>query len=124
MNTKDIAQEFVALCKQGRFDEAGRRFWSEDVVSLEPMEGAMREARGRAAVAQKGEWWSANHDVHGVSTEGPWVHGDQFGVRFTMDVTPKVGPMAGQRIQADEIGLYTVRGGKIVEERFFYGAGE
>lgn len=31
-----------------------------------------------------------------------------------MDVTPK----DGERMQMDEIGLYTVRDGKIVEERF------
>ena len=28
----------------------------------------------------------------------------------------------GQRLSMDEIGLYTVRNDKIVEERFFYGA--
>jgi predicted ester cyclase len=49
------------------------------------------------------------------------VHGDQFAVRFTMDVTPKTGDTAGQRMQMTEIGLYTVQGGKITEERFFFG---
>jgi ketosteroid isomerase-like protein len=44
------------------------------------------------------------------------VNGDQFALRFSMDVTPK----GGARLQMDEIGLYTVRDGKIVEERFFY----
>lgn len=32
-------------------------------------------------------------------------------------MTPKE---SGQRTQMDEVGLYTVRNGKIVEERFFY----
>ena len=38
-------------------------------------------------------------------------------VIFDMDVTAK---QTGQRMQMREIGLYTVRDGKIVEERFFY----
>jgi ketosteroid isomerase-like protein len=33
-----------------------------------------------------------------------------------MDVTPK---QSGQRTTMDEVGLYTVRNGKIAEERFF-----
>jgi ketosteroid isomerase-like protein len=37
-------------------------------------------------------------------------------VRFTMDVTPK----GGQRMSMDEVGLYTVKDGKVVEERFFF----
>ena len=45
------------------------------------------------------------------------MHGDQFAVRFTMDVTEKA---SGQRTRMDEIGLYTLKNGKIVEERFFY----
>ncbi len=58
-----------------------------------------------------------NHEVHTVTTEGPWVNGDQFSLRFAMDVTAREN---GQRMQMDEIGVYTVRDGKVVEERFFY----
>ena len=42
---------------------------------------------------------------------------DRFALRFLIDVTPKE---SGKRMQMDEVGLYTVRGDKIVEERFFY----
>jgi ketosteroid isomerase-like protein len=52
-----------------------------------------------------------------VHVEGPYVHGDQFVVRFKMEVTPK----DGKRMNLDEVGLYTVKNGKIVEERFFMG---
>ena len=117
MTTQDIATAFTDLCKAGEFDEAGKRFWSDDVVSLEPMEGEMAKLKGRAAVEGKGAWWFANHEVHSAKVEGPYVHGDQFVVRFTMDVTPK-----GQaRMAMDEMGVYTVKDGKIVEERFFFG---
>lgn len=116
MSTQELAKTFTQLCKEGKFDEAGKRFWSENVVSREPMEGDMATLKGRAAVEKKGEWWYANHEIHGVKVEGPYVHGDQFVVRFAMDVTPK----GGSRMSMDEVGLYTVKDGKIAEERFFF----
>lgn len=117
MNTQEIAVAFTQLCKEGKFQEAGHSHWSDDIVSCEPMPGDMSEIKGRAAVDAKGQWWYANHEVHSVKVEGPYVHGHQFVVRFTMDVTPK----DASRITMDEVGLYTVLEGKIVEERFFYG---
>ena len=116
MNTQDLAKTFTELCAKGQLEAAGQKFWSDDVVSREPMTGDLAVIKGRKAVEGKGAWWSANHEIHDVKVQGPYVHGDQFAVRFTMDVTPK----GGQRATMDEIGIYTVRGGKIVEERFFY----
>ncbi len=117
MTTQEIATEFANLCKAGKFEEAGQQYWSDDIVSCEPMPGDMARLQGRAAVDAKGAWWYANHEIHSVTTEGPYVHGDQFILRFQMDLTPK----EGQRMQMDEMGVYTVAGGKVVEERFFYG---
>jgi hypothetical protein len=117
MSTQDLAKAFTEMCSKGEFDAAGKKFWSDDIVSREPMTGDMAELKGRKAVERKGEWWYANHTVHNVQVEGPYVHGDQFVVRFKMDVTPK----GGQRAQMDEVGLYTVKNGKIVEESFFFG---
>ncbi|MDZ4759627.1 MAG: nuclear transport factor 2 family protein [Alphaproteobacteria bacterium] len=116
MNTQTLAADFTKRCQAGDFEGAGAAHWADDVVSLEPM-GDMARAEGRQAVAGKGEWWAANHEVHGATVEGPYVFGDQFAVRFKMDITPR----GGERTQMDEIGLYTVRDGKIVEERFLYG---
>jgi ketosteroid isomerase-like protein len=116
MDAKQVAEEFTALCKAGEFDQAGERFWADDVVSLEAMPGDMQRTDGKDAARAKGEWWVANNEIHEVTTEGPQVNGDQFVVRFGMDVTPA----GGERMKSDEIALYTVRDGKIVEERFFY----
>jgi ketosteroid isomerase-like protein len=113
---QEIANDLVAMCKAGQFDESGEKYWADDVVSLEPMPGDMARIQGKAGVRAKGEWWAANHEIHGVQVEGPYVHGDQFVVRFRMELTPK----GGERITMDEVGLYTIRDGKIAEERFFY----
>ena len=77
----------------------------------------MAIAHGKEALRQKGEWWQANHEVHGGSVEGPYVNGDQFAVRFKFDITPKA---TGERVTMDEVGVYTVKDGKITEERFYY----
>ena len=119
MNTQEIANDMVALCKQGRFDEAGEKYWADDVLSVEAMPGDMHEMRGKAAVRGKGEWWTAHNKIHGVEVDGPYVNGDQFAVHFKMDVTPED---TGKRTTMDEVGIYTVRNDRIAEERFFYGA--
>jgi ketosteroid isomerase-like protein len=116
MDTQAVAKDFTALCAAGKGEEAGAKYWSDDVVSIENMPGDMQRLQGRKAVKAKGDWWVANHEVHKFDVTGPYVNGDQFAVRFNIDVTPK----GGQRMQMEEIGLYTVRGGKIVEERFLY----
>ena len=116
MDTRGIAGDLVALCREGRFAESGEKHWADDVVSIE-FGGADPVSHGKAAARAKGVWWAGAHEVHGVKVEGPWIHGDQFVVRFTMDVTNK---QSGQRMSVDEVGLYTLKGGKIAEERFFY----
>ena len=117
MTPTEIATAFTDLCKQGEFEEAGKQFWSDNVVSCEAMDGPMARVEGRAAVEAKGAWWYANHEIDSVKVEGPYVNGNQFVLRFSMDVTPK----GGQRLQMDEMGVYTLENGKIAEERFFYG---
>ena len=116
MTTIDIAHDLVALCKAGQFDAAGEKYWADDVVSIEAM-GENATSHGKAAARAKGEWWSGAHEIHAVEVEGPYVNGDQFVVRFKMDLTVKE---TGARQRMDEVGVYTLKAGKIAEERFFY----
>mgnify|MGYP000107536877 CR=1 FL=1 len=117
MTTKEVAAAFAALCKAGDHEGAAAQFNAPDIVSLEDFAGPMARVEGAAAVQAKGEWWLGAYEMHEALTEGPWVHGDQFALHFAMDVTEKA---SGKRTKMNEIGLYTVRDGKVVEERFFY----
>ena len=117
---EEIARDTVELNRANKAEEAGERHWADDVVSIEAMDGPMARVQGKDAVKGKGDWWFANHEIHSVTADGPWINGDQFAVRYGMDVTVKE---SGQRMQMDEIGLYTVRDGKIAEERFLFGQG-
>lgn len=117
MDVRAIADDFTALCARGEFEQAGHKYWSDAVVSIEAMDGPMARVSGRPAVQAKTDWWNSAHEVHSATAHGPYVNGDQFAVRFAMDVTNKE---SGQRTQMDEVAVYTVKDGKIVEERFYY----
>ncbi|MCU0881045.1 MAG: nuclear transport factor 2 family protein [Hyphomonadaceae bacterium] len=118
MNTHEVAEAFTALCKAGEFEKAGLEFWAQTVRSVEAMDGPMASIEGIDAVIAKSEWWYANNEVHAIATKGPFVNGNQFSLVFDMDVTDKA---SGNRHAGEEVALYTVENGKIVEERFFYG---
>lgn len=119
MTVTEIANDLVAICKAGDFSTPGEKYWADDVVSVEAgaPPGGDPASRGKAAAAAKGEWWVGAHEIHGTQVHGPYINGDQFTVRFQMDVTVKA---TGQRLSMDEIALYTIKDGKIAEERFFY----
>jgi ketosteroid isomerase-like protein len=122
MTAQEIGNQLVALCREGKNMEAIETLYADDVVSVEAM--AMpempAEMKSKAAVAGKNRWWLENHEVHDASCEGPYPHGDRFIVHFKYDVTNKP---SDQRMKLDEAGLYTVAGGKIVKEEFFYSMG-
>ena len=119
MNTQEVANKLVNLCSEGKFDEAMETLYSPDIVSMEAAAppGMSRESKGVAAVKAKGEWWTANHEVHSSTVEGPLVAGSHFAVTFKMDITFK--PQA-KRFTMEEVAVYKVVDGKIVYEEFFY----
>ena len=122
MTTQDVGRKLVALCNEMKNIDAVNTLFAKDVVSEEAMDmGTMpRVTKGIEGVRGKNTWWFENHDVHAQKAMGPYPNGDQFAVVFTLDVTPKAGPMAGRRMNMQEVGIYTVKDGKIVHEKFFY----
>jgi len=115
---EEVAHDLVNLCKDGRWSEAIDKHYAENVVSLEPA-GDNKESVGLAAVKAKAQWWFENFEIHDCKIEGPFVGGNKFVVRFTIDVTFKPD---SKRSTMDELALYTVADGKIVHEQFFYDA--
>jgi ketosteroid isomerase-like protein len=122
MNTFEIGKKLVALCREGKNEEAVNTLFSPDIVSVEAgaAPGQDPTTQGIAGVLGKGQWWMDNHIIHSANAEGPWPHGDRFIVRFTYDVTFKP---ENKRFTMDEAALYTVADGKVVKEEFFYSMG-
>jgi hypothetical protein len=117
LSIEAIAKQFFDLCQAGEFEKV-EAMWSDNVVSYEAQDMPMKECRGREAVHAKGEWFSSSNDVHSMLCAGPYLNGDQFAIRFTLDFTPK--EAGAERQVVEEVGIYTVKNGKIIEERFFY----
>lgn len=121
----EIGSQLVALSNAGKGTDAVERFYDEKVVSIEGQGTDEMPARieGLEAVRGKGQWWYDNHDVHSSVAMGPYAghRDDQFVVRFNLDATFKP---SGERSQMEEVGLYTVKNGKIVQEEFLYLTGE
>ena len=123
MTTLDVAQQYVALCKQGKNEECIDKLFAKDAVSVEalsPPGGEDRVASGQDAIRAKGKTWGENNTVHKAEVAGPYPNEDRFAVRFTYDITNKP---SGKRMTMDEIGLFTVKNGKITREEFFYTGG-
>lgn len=118
-STAAVAEELVALCREGRNFDAISKFYARDIVSIESVgnEEMPAEMRGIDAVRKKNDWWVENNEVHSVDVNGPFVGDEQFAVQYTWDVTFK--PMK-RRWTNTEMALYTVKDGKIVREQFFY----
>lgn len=122
MTTQEIANQLVALCRAGKNVEAVDTLLGANVVSIEAVGDETMPAvmNGRDAIRGKNEWWLNNHKVHSARVKGPYPNGDRFAVIFDFEVTPAVGPMAGQRMRMEEIAVYSVADGKIAREEFFY----
>ena len=117
-----IGKQLVALYNQGKAAEAVDTLSAQNIVSIEAMEmpGMPARTEGLAAVKARKKAFYDNSTIHATSADGPWPHGDRFIVTFTIDMTAKAGPMAGQRMHMKEAALFTVQNGKITQEEFFY----
>ena len=125
MDTRQVGKKLVDLCKAGKNMDAINTLYSPDIVSVEAMGSKEMPAqmKGIDAIRGKNQWWGENNQVHSSDVRGPFPNEDRFAVQFHYDITPKSGPMKGKRVAMDEVGVYTVKNGKIVKEEFFYDMG-
>jgi hypothetical protein len=116
MNTEEIAKKVVELTrKQAWYDALD--LYDDNVVSVEAsgMGGGSPETRGKEGVRGKVDWWVNAMEVHSFDAKGPFVAHDRFVVQYDADVSDK---NTKQRHKMSEVGVYTVKNGKIVREEF------
>lgn len=115
MDLQALARRFVEMCNAGKNFEVMETMYAPDIVSVE---GDGKETAGKEAVIKKSADWVADKVFNGEKVLGPYFNGkSEFAVHFTLDVTVKA---TGKRTQMQEVGVYTVEGGKIVREVFYY----
>lgn len=117
MTTQEVADRLVSLCREGKVIEAGEELYADNIVSHESDPSPNKLTSGKTAVRAKGNQFAESLEAHhGGKISDPQVAGDYFSVAWWMDVTVK-----GQgRSQMEEICVYKVKDGKIVEEHFYY----
>ena len=117
MNTEQVAKKVVELTRKQAFHEALDTLYDKNIVSVEArtMDGSSPEMRGIGQMREKTDWWLQNMQVHSFKANGPFVAHDRFVVQYDADVTDK---NSKKRMQLSEVGVYTVKDGKIVREEF------
>jgi hypothetical protein len=117
MNTKQIAERLVALCRTGEWETAQKELFADDAVSIEPYETPdfPKESKGLNAISEKGKkFGSMVEEMHSLEISDPLVAPNSFACYMSMDIT-----MKGQgRMQMSELCVYDVKDGKIVAEQF------
>lgn len=117
MNTEEVAKKVVELTRKQAWHQAVDTLYDKDIVSVEAsgMGGQSPEKRGIEAVREKADWWINTMQVHNFKVSGPFVAHDRFVVQYDVDVTDKT---SNNRMQLSEVGVYTVKDGRIVREEF------
>lgn len=117
MNTEDVANRVVELTRKQEWMKAVEELYADDIVSVEAQsaEGDSPETRGIEGIRSKVDWWVGTMEVHAIKVSGPFVAHDRFVVQYEMDFSEKSSQM---RRQMSEVGVYTVKDGKIVREEF------
>src|SRR5258708_1278239 len=119
MSLKTLANQFVELCRQGKNFDVMETMYAPDIVSVE---GDGKETAGKLPVMENSRHWATGNPLQGEKGRGPFFCGGpdssgQFAVYFTLDVTRK---SRGERVNVEEVGLYTVKNDRITREQFFY----
>jgi hypothetical protein len=112
---EELGKQLVTGFNKGQY-EVNTRLWSPKMVCIEG--GGMVWSGMKNVQAKNASWWEGNL-VLGASADGPYVGSTGFAVKFKMDVEDK---SSGRRTIMEEIGVYTVKNGKIVQEEFMYGS--
>ena len=115
MTTAEIANSLVALCRAGKFTEPYDALFAADARSVE---GTGEVAAGMDAIRAKAASFDGRFTVNDITVSNPYLATDSFAVHFKADMTDR---QEGKQIKMEEIGVYTVRDGKIVEEKFLFG---
>ena len=117
MTVQDIANKLVQYCREGKWEQCYTELYSPEILSAEAPGLGIPDANGFDQLAEKGKKWNENIlDFHSNSVGEPIVAENHFSMTMTFDATYK----DRGRAKTNQICVYKVADGKIVEERFFY----
>ncbi|MDT0538614.1 MULTISPECIES: SnoaL-like domain-containing protein [Croceitalea] len=116
MTTKEVADKFVGLCKEGKYDEA-YGMYAENAVSEEMPGIPNHVTKGRENIIKEYQQWAENiEEMHGGDVGEHMVAGNHFVVPMSMDATFK--DRGRQKI--DELCVYQVENDQITRATYHY----
>ncbi|MGH8759442.1 MAG: SnoaL-like domain-containing protein [Burkholderiales bacterium] len=122
MNTQQVAERLVALCREGKYEAAYDELFADDAENIEMpamADGPFGNVKGMDSMRKKAAAWFAGvEEIHSSSVGEPVVSGNWFALPMSMDITFK----GRGRMPMEELCVYQLRDGKIVREQFFYDA--
>ena len=111
----EIGEAVVRMIRSQAGDKAiWDKWWSPRCESVEGGETKMAW-RGRKQIQAKSDWWTSDNEVVGGTVDGPYLGATGFSIRFRMDIRTK---STGKRTSMEEVGVYTVKDGKVIREEF------
>jgi hypothetical protein len=117
MTTQEVATRLVELCREGQYMEAAQELYSPHIISIEPDGTPHPKVQGMEAIAKKGEAWRKMVDeIQSSFISDPIVAENFFSVTMKSTVRMKDQSV----INMEELCVYTVADGKVVQDQFFY----
>ena len=117
MSTQEIANRLVELCRQGQYSQAYQELFADNAVAIEPEGAPVQKTEGlQALLGKAAQFAEMTEEFFGNEVSDPVVADNYFAVRMWIDSKMKGQP----RMSMDELCLYQVKDGKIVQEQFFY----
>jgi len=91
MTTSEIAKRLVEMCRNGKVEEAKEELFSEDIISIEPVEGILpKETKGMDAIRKKAALFiSMVENFYGDTISDPVVAGNYFSISWDTDIQMK-----------------------------------
>lgn len=118
MSTQDVANQWAQMCREGKNLECIEALYGDNVTSKEMPGVPFGETiSGKQEVYEKSKQWLVNVvEFHGGDISDPLIADNHFMSKMSFDVTFK----DRGRQQMEELCVFEVNDGKIVNEQFFY----
>jgi SnoaL-like protein len=121
MNAQEVAARLVQLCLEGKNVDAINELYDDNIISREP-EGSPMAGKtvGKEAVLEStNRWFDSVEQLHSVNISDPLMADNFFACTMKIDATYKE---HGRNIM-NELCVFEVKDGKIVNDQFFYHTG-
>ena len=117
MNTQEVANLWLEMCKQGQFMECVDALYDDSITGREMAGTPDDVVSGKQNVIDKSKaWLDSVKEFHGGDITAPVIAQNHFTCKMSFDITFKE---SGRQLM-EEVCVFEVKDGKIINEQFFY----